>query len=103
MSLSVKIKNRSADSIVIEMVGEVDFSTVDEVLVQIAQHRDQTISLDFSGVHFIDSTGIGLLLRSVMELREDGGNITVETIPPYIMEILDEMGISDILHGLNGG
>lgn len=103
MSLSVKIKDRSADSIVIEMVGEVDFSTVDEVLVQIAQYRDQTISLDFSGIHFIDSTGIGLLLRSVMELRENGGNITVDAIPHYIMEIFDEMGVSDILHGLNGG
>ncbi|WAH36794.1 STAS domain-containing protein [Alicyclobacillus dauci] len=72
MSLSVEVENNSAESIVVKVVGEVDFSTVDKVLEVIDEYRHTAISLDFSGIGFIDSTGVGLILRSVMELADTG-------------------------------
>ncbi|MFB5191905.1 STAS domain-containing protein [Alicyclobacillus fastidiosus] len=101
MSLSVEVKNK-VNSVVVTVTGDVDFSTVHDLLAVMTEHREQSISIDCSGLSFIDSTGIGLILRTIMELGETGCEITLDAVPPQIQEILDEMGVSDILHELAG-
>ena len=102
MSLSILVKIVSPESVVIELEGEVDISTVDNLLAEIEKYNVKTIVLDCSGISFIDSTGIGFLLRKTLELKDEGRDLTLNSIPDLIYEIFDEMGIFEILTEFNG-
>ncbi|GEO24695.1 hypothetical protein AAC03nite_04800 [Alicyclobacillus acidoterrestris] len=96
MDISVRV-DKAVGSTVLAIVGEVDFSTVDQVLSLMDKHRLDSVVLDWSGISFIDSTGIGLILRAIMEIRDAGGQITIVSIPAPIEQVLEEMGVMDII------
>ncbi|WP_206922824.1 STAS domain-containing protein [Alicyclobacillus acidoterrestris] len=96
MDISVRV-DKAFSSTVLAIVGEVDFPTVDQVLSLMDKHRLDNVVLDWSGISFIDSTGIGLILRAIMEIREAGGQITIVSIPTPIEQVLEEMGVMDII------
>ncbi|MFC4768037.1 STAS domain-containing protein [Effusibacillus consociatus] len=102
MSLSVQVTQASPQSAVVKVEGEVDIFTVDHLLAAIEKCNAKTIVLNCEGLVFIDSTGIGLLLRKMVELKEQGINVTFDSVPEPIDAILDEMGIYEILDELNG-
>lgn len=69
---------------VVELSGDVDLSTLEEVRSAIGEALDRaeplgvhSIILDFSKVDFFDSIGIGLLVGSTKKLREDEGEVHV--------------------------
>lgn len=101
MSLSVQVNNISRETLVITVEGELDIFTVDNLLSVIEKCDVKTIVLDCSGMRFIDSTGIGCLLSKISELKDEGRNLTLESIPTPIHEILYQMGIFEILYELN--
>lgn len=97
MSFSMQIKQSSPEAVVIQVEGEVDILTANHLLAEIEKHDMAKIVLDCSGLVFIDSTGIGLLLRKIGELAENGRSLTFESIPEPIHMVFDEMGIYEIL------
>ncbi|WP_018130599.1 STAS domain-containing protein [Effusibacillus pohliae] len=103
MDFKLKVRDILDGLTIIHVEGEVDIGTVNQLLAEIDGIKQQTVVLDFNKVTFIDSTGIGLLVRKIMEFREEGRNLKLRSLPDIIYEILDEMGIFEALGDLEEG
>jgi len=49
--------------------------------------------LNFADVAFMDSTGVGELLASFVSIRNRGGKIKLESLPPKILFLFEVTGI----------
>lgn len=69
------------DALVLAVTGEVDMTTAPELAKAIELVSDHTASVvvDLSGVTFLDSSGLGALLRAQRELGERGIGLRVVT------------------------
>jgi anti-anti-sigma factor len=55
------------------------------------------LEVDLSRLRFIDSTGIGVLLRVEAEARERGIALTILPAPPEVQRIFSATGVADAL------
>lgn len=53
--------------------------------------------LDFSGVTFMDSSGIAVVMRAKMRMREIGGSIAVRTVPAQPKKVFDAAGLDRLI------
>ena len=64
----------------LELVGEIDLSSahllVDEIDAAI-EAGARTVVLDFAGVSFVNSTGLGAMVAATKRLRADGGDLVL--------------------------
>lgn len=67
--------------------GEIDMATVgqvrDAIIAVLARDRPPAIVLDLQNVSFIDSTGIGELVRCHRAAAVSGSVLTVENLGPF--------------------
>ncbi len=98
MELEVKVE--SFDNIsVIKPVGRIDPMTVDEFerAIRDSIMRGQIrIVVDASGINYISSAGLGVLMGYIEEVREKGGDIVLCSVPKKIYEIFDLLGFTKI-------
>ena len=78
---------------VIEARGELDLATADALATAIADAAGRTTTLDLSGIRFIDSTGLRLLLVNARTLGD-----ALSIIPsPAVTRTLEIAGVTDRL------
>lgn len=61
-----------------------------------------TIVLDLTGVHFIDSTALGVLVASVQQARAAGGDLCVVTDDPHLLKIFRITGFESVFRMFSG-
>lgn len=54
-------------------------------------------TLDFSGVTFMDSSGIAVVMRAKMRMRELGGSVAVRTVASQAKKVFDAAGIDRLV------
>ena len=54
----------------------------------------QKIIIDFSGVPYIDSTGLGFLAGSRVTAQNAGASMVLASVNPHVMKILDSVRLS---------
>ena len=73
--------------------GEIDHHAAQslrrEIDAQVAAHMPDLLALDFSGVTFMDSSGVGLILGRGRYITSLGGRLTVQNPPAQIRKMLD--------------
>ncbi|HEY3366678.1 MAG TPA: STAS domain-containing protein [Symbiobacteriaceae bacterium] len=81
--------------------GSLDMATIPEAvaLVEQAARSHQEICLDLAGLAFIDSTGVRGLIVLKRKLAEDGRKLCFDGFRPEILEILDILGVRELLLG----
>lgn len=81
--------------------GEIDHHAAGELRKQldarILAAPVERVVLDFSGVSFMDSSGIGLILGRYRLLQEVGGVLAVQGAGPQIEKMLRLSGLSGIV------
>ena len=92
----------SRDSaLTIALSGEIDHHAARELMAQldqaIAERLPAQLVLDLSGVTFMDSSGIAVLLRSRRQLEHTGGELRVTGIPAQARRVLDAAGIGRLI------
>ncbi len=92
----------SRDSaLTIALSGEIDHHGAREMMAQldqaIAERLPTRLVLDLSGVTFMDSSGIAVLLRSRRQLEHTGGELRVTGIPAQARRVLDAAGIGRLI------
>ena len=55
--------------------------------------------LDFSGVTFMDSSGVGLVMGRYRNMKERGGKVSLANMPEYIEKVMDLAGMDRLLNG----
>ena len=52
--------------------------------------------LDFGGVEFMDSSGIGVVLGRYRLMQDMGGKLTLRNLPPHIRKVMQVAGIGSL-------
>ena len=92
----------SRDSaLTIALSGEIDHHAARELMAQldqtVAERLPAHLVLDLSGVTFMDSSGIAVLLRSLRQMGHTGGSLRAVNIPAQARKVLDAAGIGRLI------
>ncbi|MDO5123521.1 MAG: anti-sigma factor antagonist [Eubacteriales bacterium] len=60
------------------------------------QERPQVLVLDFSGVQFMDSSGIGLVMGRYRQMSLLGGKLSVVNVPSHLEKIMRLSGLGTL-------
>ena len=92
---------RDDDGAVVRIRGDLDMSgtlRLEQELTRLIE-RDHVgrLTLDLSGVRFIDSTGLGLVINTEQAARQDG--IALELVPASreVHRVFEMVGLADVL------
>nr|WP_246369655.1 STAS domain-containing protein [Saccharibacillus deserti] len=85
--------------IVVLCEGDIDIDAGDviEEDIQPVLSLHNRIVFDFEKVYFVDSSGIGLIIRLVSDLQEAGKAVRIEKIRPEVTEVFELLQIDEIL------
>ncbi|MBT2693616.1 STAS domain-containing protein [Bacillus sp. ISL-55] len=96
--MSFKMTEESVnDQVNVFLEGELDIFTIESVIQKIDSISAPECNVNLNGVSFIDSSGIGLLIRKVMDWKENGRTLTISDFQPVVHEVMEEMGAFIIL------
>ena len=91
----------AGDTAKAELVGDFDMAatfTVEPALEQaLGRPELSALEVDLSRLRFIDSTGIGVLLRVEAEARERGVDLSIIPGPREVQRVFEVTGLSDAL------
>ena len=59
-----------------------------QVIRELAEKGQKRILLNLKDVKYIDSSGVGDLVRSVTSLRRQGGDLKLLSLAPMVLEVL---------------
>jgi anti-sigma B factor antagonist len=91
---------RAGDADVIAVTGELDIGTVEDVERALAQAESgdaARIVLDLSGLTFMDSTGVRLVLAAHARSRADSNRLRLIRGGPSVQRVFELSGIADTL------
>ena len=91
---------REGDIHVVALSGEIDLanaSDVEEELKRVEATDADAIVVDLSGLDFIDSTGIRVLVAADARSRADSSRLSLIRPPDRVLRIFTISGIADLL------
>lgn len=98
--MSVRISN-SGDAIIAFLSGEIDHHAAAEMRFfidgELERSTPRLIIFDFSGVEFMDSSGIGLILGRIRVISGWGGRAVIENPRPSIRKMLCLAGLERLI------
>ncbi len=77
---------------VVWVSGELDIATASTLRSQLEGLADQKVLLDLTGVTFMDSSGISILIW-----KHHNGGITLRGVQPAQLEVLEITGLVEVL------
>jgi stage II sporulation protein AA (anti-sigma F factor antagonist) len=93
--------NRHPDGLTVTLTGEIDhhgaramMADLEETISTLLHRR---LTLDLSGITFMDSSGIALLMRTHRRLTQLGGTLRVTQIPTQPRKVLDAAGVGRLI------
>lgn len=98
MPITVTAQNGAAT---ITLAGEIDHHGARTMMAQledaVATRLPTHLTLDMSGVTFMDSSGIAVLLRAKRQMDQIGGDLRVISIPTQARRVLDAAGVGRLI------
>ena len=89
-----------ADTVTALLTGEIDHHGAGKVRDTIDDSLRRTcprmLVLDFGGVEFMDSSGIGIVLGRYRLMQDMGGKLARRNLPPHIRRVMQVAGISSL-------
>ena len=87
----------AGDCAVLRVVGEVDVYTAPELrqqVIKLVESGAWHVVADLSGVEFLDSSGLGVLVGGLKRLRTHQGTLEIVTSGGQILELFELTGLS---------
>lgn len=98
--MPITVSSRDS-ALTIVLSGEIDHHGAREMMAQldeaIAERLPARLVLDLSGVTFMDSSGIAVLLRALRQMGRTGGALRVTNIPTQARRVLDAAGVGRLI------
>ncbi len=88
---------RSGETATLVISGEVDLASAPGLREQFQLLDARNVVVDLSGVTFIDSTGLGVLVAALKRTREAGGQMTLRAPSRSTRKVLDITGLSQLV------
>lgn len=104
--MAVKVERGEKD-IVFKLSGEIDHHTAKNMREEIDRcarnARPELLTLDFKGVDFMDSSGIGLVLGRFRLMQELEGSLRIVNMPLHLRKVMRVAGIENLDITISGG
>lgn len=101
------ILSPTGDVLTVLIAGEIDHHSAAGMRAQIDEaierHRPASLLLDFSGVTFMDSSGIGLVMGRYKLMNTFGGKVSVINTPKPLQKVMRLAGLDRLAKFENGG
>ncbi len=85
------------DAVIAKLSGEVDHHTAqsirEDIDLAIDRHHPKRLILDFDGVTFMDSSGIGLVMGRYKNVKPYGGVVIIENTGSQIKKVMRLAGL----------
>jgi stage II sporulation protein AA (anti-sigma F factor antagonist) len=98
MYINFKTEN---DKLIVYMMGELDHHSAEEVRNKIDDRIDREklnkLIIDFSGVTFMDSSGIGVIIGRYKKVALKKGNICVAEVNEAVRKVFELSGMFKIV------
>ena len=99
--LVLRTENKEGQCIVY-VGGELDLESAAQMraaMSPLVELSDRELKLNLRDLHYVDSTGIGILVSVLKARHANNAPFTVEAIPPNIRKLFDMTGITPFLLG----
>jgi stage II sporulation protein AA (anti-sigma F factor antagonist) len=100
--------DKKEDKLIVSLMGELDHHSAEEVRVKIDDRIDRDnikkVILNFNGVTFMDSSGIGVVIGRYKKMQNRNGKLCVVEINRTVNKVFEISGmykIIDIYSNLN--
>ena len=97
--------HKREDKIIVDLIGELDHHNAEEVRVKIDDRIDrdniEKVILDFSGVTFMDSSGIGAVLGRYKKLVNKNGVLCIAEANKNVNRIFELAGLYKVIKNYN--
>ena len=101
MILNVEYKKIEPDIAVLEMTGRIitggDSHRIDWDLTQLVQANQKKVVFDLTGVTFLDSSGIGILVMCHAKLKKAGGVLHIAGAQGMVEDTLKMTSVDKII------
>ncbi len=84
---------------VLAVNGEVDVATAPrlrERLIQLVNQGRHHVVVDLSGVDFLDSTGLGVLVGALKRVRTHDGELALVCSEPRVLKVFEITGLTKV-------
>lgn len=99
MEISLTTRDQDGFSIT-EVSGEVDVHTapeLDQCLSEVIAAGGRKIVVDLSAVDFLDSTGLGVLVKALKQVRDEEGSVSVVATTERITKVFRITGLDSAI------
>jgi anti-sigma B factor antagonist len=85
--------------VVLAVQGDIDVSSAPQLWHEIEPQLETTrhVVVDLSKVSFIDSTGVGTIIRAVNALRDRGQRLTLRSPTPMTRTVFETVGLTRLV------
>jgi anti-anti-sigma factor len=83
------------------LVGELDMASspdLAKVLETVVENGPTEVVLDFSGLSFIDSSGLAVLVAAQKTMGEHGRHLSVQSARRHALRVFEIAGLQEFLH-----
>jgi anti-anti-sigma factor len=97
MELSKRVMD---NALVVDMAGKLDTQTAGPAMDELQQHLDANegnLLINLSGLDFVSSSGLRVILRAAKQVRGKGGNMKVCGARGVVKEVLEISGFDSLL------
>jgi anti-sigma B factor antagonist len=99
--LEIQTKQLQPDIVVLEIAGRItigrDCKHLEWAVDSLVREQQKKIIFDLTGVSYIDSTGIGIIMMSAGQLKEAGGELRVAGATGHVEHVLKMTNVHQIL------
>ncbi|OZM70117.1 hypothetical protein CFN78_26970 [Amycolatopsis antarctica] len=97
----LRITTSGAATTVLEVTGEVDLSTADQLAeaIDAAASADEVelVTVDLAGVSFMDSAGLRVLVSGMKQADARGAKLVVAGPQPQVRKVFELTGLDEVL------
>jgi len=89
----------SPDEAILDVSGEVDMNTSDElreILMDAAEQDMEKVTVDLSGVDFMDSSGIATLVDGLQTMKKNGGQLVLRNLNENVRSVFEIANLTDV-------
>lgn len=92
-------KTQENGTLILNINGRLDTSTASKLHDELIPAFDETkeIMLDFTGLVYVSSAGLRVLLMAQKTAKSKGASVKLRNVSPDIIEVLEMTGFSNIL------
>lgn len=93
--------SQKENALTVTLTGDIDHHSARSMMLaldrEVASRSPRRLTLDLSGVTFMDSSGIAVVLRAHRRMEEAGGAVELRNVPKQARKVFSAAGLDRIV------